>query len=228
MDQNQIPEDLAAVIGECWPDGIVSEFDLTESYFHDIRAALERDLQRISGASLRWQTDPQEENADWQSYHVFFLTPQGDEFEFEADTETTEEPDDASQPSTTTSTHGRGWYGCAVAVSLAASVTAISFDQFVEYEDGSESQPDLPGPAFDEETGAPIDMQAQYRDLLGEDAFARLDTLGGQIAAILEKHDLSLLDQSVLDLPVPELGFDDQVFLQPPLSVRDAFFFHGA
>src|ERR1022692_1130889 len=56
MDANRIPEDVAAAIEECWPDGVVEEFDTDESYFCDIHAKLERDLRKIPGASLLWQT----------------------------------------------------------------------------------------------------------------------------------------------------------------------------
>src|SRR5882672_4539238 len=52
-----IPEDLAAIIKRCWPRGIVEEFPADESYFQEIRHQIERDLSRISGASLVWQTE---------------------------------------------------------------------------------------------------------------------------------------------------------------------------
>ena len=69
----------------------IEEFDTDESYFHDIHAKLERDLGKIPGASLLWQTEAKDNSAHWdededdeddepppfrpdfQSYHVFFL-----------------------------------------------------------------------------------------------------------------------------------------------------------
>ncbi|HUD98217.1 MAG TPA: hypothetical protein VMR62_01490 [Bryobacteraceae bacterium] len=65
MSANRIPEDVAAAIQECWPDGVIEEFDTDESYFHDIRARLERDLGKIPGASLRWQTEEKHESDTW-------------------------------------------------------------------------------------------------------------------------------------------------------------------
>src|ERR1039457_6878402 len=98
MDANRIPEDVAAAIEECWPDGLIEEFDTDESYFHDIHAKLERDLRKIPGASLLWQTEAEDNSAHWdddedgeddepppfrpafQSYHDFFLAPQRGDF----------------------------------------------------------------------------------------------------------------------------------------------------
>ena len=212
---DEIPEDIAAAIQECWPDGVVVEFDPAESYFHQVRPALERDLQRIPGAALRWQTQPQEQE-DWQSYHVYFLALEGTEFEAQS----SEDPQTAAP--------GQGWYGLAVCVSLAASIAAADPEEYSQFEDGSETIPDIVTSAYDEDTGEPVDLWAHYRELLDEETFARLDDLYGKIAAILEKHQLALLDRPVLDAPVPALGVDESLALEPPISVRDAFFFHGA
>jgi hypothetical protein len=83
-----IPKALAALIAKTWPDGVVVGFDTEESDFPNIAAKLERDLSRIRGARLEWQTEP-EEPVDWdedldgepptdrhfQSYHLFFVAP---------------------------------------------------------------------------------------------------------------------------------------------------------
>jgi hypothetical protein len=96
MGASQIPPDVAAAIKRCWPNGVLDEFETSESYFHEIHPALERALRNIRGASLLWQTE-QESGArwdageddepqrcdEWQSYHVFFLAPHGKEFHFE-------------------------------------------------------------------------------------------------------------------------------------------------
>src|SRR5262245_52489784 len=105
----QIPQDLAAAIKRCWPRGVVEEFSIDESYFDEIRDHIERDLRNVSGASLVWQTeragdassdddDPEEppfQDFEWQSYHVSFVSPNGDEFRFEAATigDDPEDPD---------------------------------------------------------------------------------------------------------------------------------------
>lgn len=230
MGAKRIPAEIAAVIQECWPDGVVGEFDTAESYFHDIYEDLERDLRKISGASLLWQSEPPDyepdSNDDWQSYHVFFLAPHGAEFQFEAETEVTEEPGPDEDPVTTTCP-GSGWRGCTVCVSLAAPVAAINLDEFCRFEDGSESPPDMAGEAHDEQTGEPVDLAAQYLDILGGTGFARLQNLQAGIAGVLAKYQLLLADQATLHLAAPELGVDEDVFLEPPVTVRDAFFFRG-
>jgi hypothetical protein len=62
---NRIPEDVAAAIHECWPDGAIQEFDADESYFPDIHAKLERDLKKIPGAALLWQTEAEDDSIYW-------------------------------------------------------------------------------------------------------------------------------------------------------------------
>jgi hypothetical protein len=128
MMAKQISADVAAAIEECWPDGVIEEFDTDESYFYDVQANLERDLRKIPGASLLWQTEPEEDRSHWdddyddeppplgpdsQSYHVFFLAPQGSEFKFQTETEDLEEPDDFEDPDAELATvtyRGNGWH----------------------------------------------------------------------------------------------------------------------
>ena len=66
MRANRIPDHVAAAIQDCW-DGVIEEFDTDESYFHDIHAKLERDLRKIPGASLLWQTEAEDDRAYWGS-----------------------------------------------------------------------------------------------------------------------------------------------------------------
>jgi len=249
MDANRIPEDVAAAINESWPNGAIEEFDTDESYFHDIRAALERDLRKISRASLLWQTEARDYSSNWdrddddwehdepppsrdfQSYHVFFLVPLGNEFEFETETESLKEPEDPEDPNSdvvTVTVPGKGQYGCSVAVSYASPFASVSFCEYVQFEDGSYSTPDPSNFAyFDEQTGEPVDPAMQYRDALGERAFAKLENLRAGIAKVLAKHRVVVLDQAILDLPAPDLRADGDVFAGETLSVRDAFFFRG-
>ncbi len=248
MDANRIPEDVAAAIEECWPDGVVEEFDTDESYCCDIHAALERDLRKIPGAELLWQTEAEDNSAHWdddeddeddepppfrpdfQSYHVFFPAPKGSEFEFETETENLEEPDpeDPDGELATVTYPGRGRYGCGVAVSLATPFAAIRFSEHAHFEDGSTWTADPSEGAYsDEETGEPVDPAAHHGDILGESAFAKLENLRARIAKVLAKHGVVVLDQAILDLPAPELKADSEVFMNKTLSVRDAFFFRG-
>ncbi len=79
---------------------------------------IERDLRRISGVSLVWQTEDVDRGAcddedealpsysEWQSYHVFFVSPEGDEFRFEDET-IGEDPGDGTE----TAFSGEGRFG---------------------------------------------------------------------------------------------------------------------
>jgi hypothetical protein len=242
----QIPEDVAAAIEECWPDGVIEEFDKDESYFYDIRAKLERDLRKIPGASLVWQTEPEDDRSHWdyddddepppsgpdfQSYHVFFLAPQGSEFEFQTEIEDLEEPDDFEDPAAELATvtyQGKGWRGCSVAVSLASPFAAVDFSEYAQFENGSDWTPDPGSVAYSDETGEPVDASASLRKAVGESAFAKAEKLRARIVKVLAKHGVAVLDQAILELPAPNLKSDSEVFLEgKKLTVGDAFFFRG-
>jgi len=129
----EIAKDLAATIKRCWPRGIVEEFSADGSYFHEIRHQIERDLGSISGASLVWQTEEarpagwEDDNPDeppfhdskFQSYHLFFVSPNGEEFRFEDET-IGDDPENGTQ----TTYAGEGQFGVALTISLAAPVAA--------------------------------------------------------------------------------------------------------
>jgi len=244
----QIPEDVAAAIEECWPDGVIEEFDTDESYFHDIHAKLERDLRKIPGASLLWQTEAEDDSGHWdlgddddeyasppfspdfQSYHVFFLAPQGSEFEFETETESLEEPEDFEDPDAELATvtyPGKGWHGWGVTVSLATPFAAIRFADYAQFEDGSDWTPDPDSVAYSK-NGEPVDLAASFRKAVGESAFRKLENLRARIVKVLAKHGVVVLDPAILDLPAPDLKSCSDVFLEgKKLTVGDAFFFRG-
>jgi hypothetical protein len=249
MNANGIPEDVAAAIVECWPDGVIEEFNRDESYFHDIRAALERDLRKISGAALMWQTEAENDRTYWdtdrddddedelppdqpdfQSYHVFFVAPKGGEFEFETETEypEPEDPEDPDSALRTATYAGKGWYGCCVALSLATPFASVRFSEYAQYEDGGTFAPDPNSILYSAETGAPVDLAMAHRQAIGEGAFAKLENLRAAIVKVLAKHGVVVLDQAVLDLPAPVLKADADLYLEgKKLTVGDAFFFRG-
>ena len=57
--------------------------------------------------------------------------------------------------------------------------------------------------------------------------FRKLEILRQVVVSIMTSQRISVLDESVLDLPVKGLRADQEVFLVKPLRVRDAFFFRG-
>ena len=104
MATSRLPKDVAVAINECWPDGVVEPFATDESYFPATHPRLEQDLRNIRGGTLLWQTeeeaaagwdnekDEPPSSDGWQSYHVFFLSPDGEEFHFEDETAGIEAP----------------------------------------------------------------------------------------------------------------------------------------
>lgn len=90
------------------------------------------------------------------------------------------------------------------------------------------SIPDVESVIFSTRTNERVDTTTHYRENLDPRAFQKLEELRGKIAAVLLQHRIRVLDESVLDLPVPGLRAGEDVFLQEPLRVRDAFFFRGA
>ncbi len=243
MGASRVPKNVAAALRKCCPDGVVEAFLTDESYFHEIRDALERDLSKIRGATLHWQTpepetvpdwdddwdhDPLPPDDDWQSYHAFFLAPDGKEFRFEDETEGLEEPEDPEDPESeewiTATFPGQGWIGCVVGIYLAAPFAVIDLCRYAQYEDGSTWTPQLES---SDQTGERVDPDRQYRETLGAKAFQKLEKLRSQIAEVLSKHGIELLESSVLDLPAPKLKAGEEVYLEGPLRIRDAFFFRG-
>lgn len=242
MGISQIPKNVAAAIKHCWPKGVVEEFATDESYLHEVRQRLERDLRNIRGASLLWQTEEEEISArwnddqndeplpsdQWQSYHVFFMAPNSHEFRFEDETAGMEEPEDPEQEEWTETTYpGEGWIGCAVGICLAAPYAVINLCSYSRYEDGTMSTPEVESFIYCEETNERVDTDRYHREILTPEAFQKLEALRGQIALILGEHRIHVLDDPVLNLRVPGLKASPEVFLQEPLRVRDAFFFRG-
>ena len=233
----EIPKNLAAAIKRCWPRGVVEEFPTDESYFHEIRYQIERDLGSISGASLVWQTEevrsggweddnpdePPLHDSEFQSYHLFFVSPIGEEFRFEDET-IADDPEDGTQ----TTYPGEGRFGLALTISLAAPFAAINVSTYSAFEDGAMACPDLTTSLFwDDETGEVISANEYHRNWLGSEMFLKLETLRQDVVSIMASHRISVLDESVLDLPVKGLRAGQEVFLEKSLRARDAFFFRG-
>src|SRR2546422_192591 len=196
----EIPRELVAAIKRSWPRDVVEEFDTDESYFHEIRHQIERDLRRISGVSLVWQTEDVDRGAcddedealpsysEWQSCHVFFVSPEGDEFRFEDET-IGEDPGDGTE----TAFSGEGRFGISLTISLAAPVAAIGVSSYSHYEDGGYTIPDpMSSLHMNEETGIVISANEYFRDCLGQEMFQKLEILREQITSIVALRHISV------------------------------------
>ncbi|MPY91371.1 MAG: hypothetical protein GEU99_26110 [Luteitalea sp.] len=114
------------------------------------------------------------------------------------------------------------------ATPIPANVAAvINLCSYAQSEDGSISSPDVESFIYSSETGERIDTVQYHQERLSREAFQKLEALGRKIASILVKHRIGVLEEPVLNLPVPALEASEDLFLEAPLRVRDAFFFRG-
>ena len=216
---------------------MVEEFPADESYFHEVRHQIERDLGSISGALLVWQTEeaggtgwedddadePTRHESEWQSYQVFFVSPNCEEFRFEDET-IGDDPEDGTQ----TTYPGEGRLGLALTISLAAPVAVIDASSCSRFEDGTIALPDLTSSLFwNDDTGEAVSANKYHRDLMGQEKFQKLEILRQEVVSIMSSHRISVLDEAVRDLPVKGFRADQEVFLGKRLRVQDAFFFRG-
>jgi hypothetical protein len=110
VPNSSLRKDVQEVLGRLWPDGIVeAPFDPDESYFCVVHPKLERAFHRIplaqllqerepAGGPIWWDgSDPEEDPPDEQlrsrSYHLFFVSPKGEPFTFDAEAESITEPE---------------------------------------------------------------------------------------------------------------------------------------
>ncbi len=234
-----LPKEISRLVKKHWPDGVIEESGTWESYFHEIHARVRADLRRIRSAATFWETERSSrlggQDDDWddddddfgegseefQSYHVFFLSPGGEECVYEDETQSYADPDpeddEASEPKEA-NVRGERTEGYAIAISLLARVAAISWSSMAHFEDGSFESPGVQPPGLPEEGAQPP---------LSKEAGRKRDQLRKAIAAVLEKHRIRLLDEAVLGLPVPGLRPGEEVFIDKPVRVVDAFFFRG-
>jgi hypothetical protein len=251
---SDLREDVREAVERAWPGGVVEmAFDADESWFQDVYSKLASAIRRIKGAQLAHEREPESEpvwfDSDHEeyppldfepsrSYHLFFVCPEGEAFQYETEIESIGEPDwyadeddrdedESELPMETVAGSGRtGW---AVAVSLVAPFAVITLSDMETYEDGSFSEPTIESQGFTE-TFQRIDPEAAFLKSKGERAFQKLLKLRGRICNILDKLGIGVLPEAEWRKPVPGLRADSGVFAGAagePLRVLDALFFEG-
>lgn len=232
-----LPKNLADAIRRAWPNGVVDmPVDSDDAPFWDIYRELRASLSRIPGSTEFYEREPEDElessrgpDADEDalarsggslSYHVFFLSPQGDRFQFETDTI---EPDEDGVEQRY---QGEGRIGCVVGVSLVAPFAVIMFDERAVFENGSRSEPDVEPHIFTLD-GRRRDLDEDYREMVDEEGVAILRTLRTKIVSVLDDFEISVIPEEDLDRPVPSLRAGGDAFVGNPVTVREAFFFRG-
>ena len=235
-----LPHGLADAIRKAWPDGVVDmPANVDEAPFWDVYPKLKASLSGILGVDALYEREPQgapqwddgsnpdEDPPDWdaesRSYHLFFLPLADDRFQFETDTL---EPDEDGVEQRVS---GEGRIGCAVGISLIAPFAIVTLEQREVFESGSRSEPDIQPHMFDLD-GRTLDMDEHFKEMVDEDGIAILRKLREDIVSILDNHGIAVIGEDDLEKPVPWLRAGGDAFLGSagePITVRDAFFFHG-
>jgi hypothetical protein len=245
--------DVREAIDRVWPDDIVElSFDPDESYFYEVHPKLLRAFRRIKnarpiyerdadGGPVWWgQSDPEEDPPDEfersRSYHLFFLSPEGEDFAFETEARGFAEPEPLDEELEEgewedrlieTLISGTGRTGWVVGVSLVAPYAVIEFGEVKNFEDGSTVEPEIDVDA-ESVQGEPLNAEEAFRKTAGPRAYKILLNLRAKVAGILEKSGIAVLPEEEWRKPVPWLrgGADAMTsFEGRPVRVLDAFFF---
>jgi len=237
--------DVREAIERLWPEGVLElNCDPDESYFHTVHPRLARAFQRIPNTqppreheanpepvwydSDRWE-DPPDDIPPSRSYHRFFISPRGEDFEFEIEPE--DEPefsgDDAGEDDfflePASGSRRIGWL---VAISLLAPFAVIELADVSAYDDGGWSEPEIESCCQTLE-GETTSLESIFREHHGAEAYQTLVGLRRKLSAILEKWGIAVLPAEEWRKPVPSLqaGEACMTVVKNKVRVLDAFFF---
>jgi hypothetical protein len=207
--------------------------DYESSWFLKLRPKLARAFKGLKGAHLLFEreaegdpvwwpeSDPDPEPPDEcqasRSYHVYFVVPDGDAFEFTIATE------DYIAGSIET-LHGDGQTGWCVAVSLLAPFAVITLGERIEYDNGDSREPAIES-TLETVEGVPIDPERHFCEMVAEEAFSHLTAVRRKITEALENYGVAVLPPQEWKKRAPALRLGDGVPAQEPLRVLDALFF---
>ena len=247
-------KDVQEAMDRAWPDGIVEmSFDAEESYFCEVHPKLQRAFHRIPHAQLLqereaeggpvwWddsdrEEDPPDEHMHSRSYHLFFVSPEGESFTFETEAEGIAEPEFMTEEfeaagwgegPPVSRIPGKGRTGWVVAVSLLVPFAVIELGDVTTYEDGSTTDAEIESCVQTEDGERIDDPEEHFRKAKGAQAYQILGKLRAEISEILEKRDITVLPAEEWRKPVPGLhGGEDTIPGIEGRSIRvlDAFFF---
>jgi hypothetical protein len=253
VPNSSLRKDVQEVLGRLWPDGIVeAPFDPDESYFCVVHPKLERAFHRIphaqllqerepAGGPIWWDgSDPEEDPPDEQlrsrSYHLFFVSPKGEPFTFDAEAESITEPEFLTEEFEEAGwgegppvgrIPGSGRTGWVVAVSLLAPLAVIELGDVITYDDGSTTDAEIEDYG-EAEDGKRIDPEELFRTTHNAEAYQALVKLRAQISGILEKRGIAVLPAEEWRKTAPWLrGGEDTLpgIEGRAIRVLDAFFF---
>jgi hypothetical protein len=246
-------KDVREALDRLWPEGLVEmPFDSDESYFCSVHLKLQRAFHRIphaqllqerepAGGPIWWDgSDPDEDPPDEQlrsrSYHLFFVSPEGEPFTFDAEAEGITEPEFMTEEFEEAGwgegppvgrIPGSGSTGWVVAVSLLEPWAVIGLGDVITYDDGSTTDAEIEG-YCETADGKRIDPEGLFRATHDAEAYQGLVKLRAQISNILEKYGIAVLPAEEWRKAVPWLrGGEDTIpgIEGRAIRVLDAFFF---
>jgi hypothetical protein len=257
MPWENLRYDVQDAIEGVWPDGVMTGFDREESYFGEVHSKLAAGLRRIAGTEpidefpasrpqRPWredddndfEDDPPSDDRPSRSYHLFFISPMGEDFSFETEIESPVEPEDEIDDEIVDEVEieddlptevfaGRGRTGWSVAVSLLAPFATVTLGSMSNFEDGTTDEPSIEDRGFNE-TGERVDPEVEFRKNRGEAAFKVLAKLRDRITGILERHKIVVLPETEWRKPLPGMKAEEEVLVGmggEPIRVLDALFF---
>jgi hypothetical protein len=245
-------QDVQEAIDRVWPKGIVEmPFDWDDSYFHEVYTKLSGAFDRIPRAqvfereaereAVWWDgSDPEQDLLDnmepSRSYHVFFVSPDGEAFAYETEIETISEPEEITEDCEEAGwgedapvilVPGKGRTGWVVAVSLLAPFAVIELGDVASFEDGSTDEAEIE-PYAETADCQRIDLEERFRKMKGAAAYEILVRLRAKISGILEKSGIAVLPAEEWRKPAPKLrgGKETPMGVEGrAIRVLDAFFF---
>ncbi len=243
QDSRTLRADVAAILRELYPNGVVTPDVLyEESYFDELYDTLRARLAGIEGVRLlherspeggpQWvegsnpDEDPPDYSEDSFSYHLFFVAPRGEGHKYVGELPDYVETEDGEEL-TEVRVPTEGWIGCAVGVSLAAPFAMVVLRDMEFMETGWHTEPDIECNIFNLD-GTPMDMDAHYAEMLEETDAQTLLTLRDTIMEILRDCSINVLTDEEADAAVPGLRAGEEVFAgysDDELTVKDALFF---
>jgi len=245
--QTALRSDVARALRQAFPDGVIDQpCDEEDSDLEDLHPKLRRRLVRLPEARIAYERGPRaeptwSEGADRDedppeyrefdsSYRLTFATGPADRMSFEEEIETTEraehlpwddEPEDAEEDTDSVAVRGTVTAGCILALSVIGPFALVDYGTLTIYEDGSESNPEIPGP--DEAAR----VSRYLRERLGNERWRELEALRDRLVRTVEAAGVAVLTPDELRQRVPFLRFGEDVIPESSVTVRSALFFQS-
>jgi hypothetical protein len=237
---SRISQAIQDLLHKTFPEGVVEmTVPPEESHLADLAPRLRARLNRVRGAALVYERepeallawndgddpdeDPAADTGPSASYQVFFLALTDKRFRFQVDDEGEDEEGNPQK------IVGEGWVGCVVAVSVLAPLAVLRFAQREDYDDGSQTLPDIYHSVFSLD-GRPIPLEAYFQESFGSAAVLALTRLRNRLQKVLETLGIAVLPEAEGQQPVGWLDAGQDLFWRDadpgrPMTVQEAFFF---